>query len=75
MNIPLPKLQPGQSARVIEVRSSDPARLGRLGAYGLVPGSLVCLKQNRPALILCLGETEVAIDDAVGSEIIVQPGT
>jgi len=73
MSIPLPQLRSGQSACVIEVRSSDPARLDRLGAYGLVPGSLVRLTQRRPTFILRLGETEVAIDDAVAGQIMVEP--
>ena len=73
MNISLLQLPVGHSACVVEVRSSDPARLDRLGAYGLVPGSLVSLSQHRPTFILRLGETEMAIDDAVAGQIIVQP--
>ncbi len=71
MTLRLTQLAPGTQARVVEVRASDPARLNRLGAYGLVPGSLVRLQQQRPTLILRVDETEVAIDDAVGSEIFV----
>jgi DtxR family Mn-dependent transcriptional regulator len=73
MSLRLTQLPPGQLARVVEVRSSDPARLNRLGAYGLMPGSVLRLEQRRPTLIFRLGETEVAIDEAVGGQIMVEP--
>jgi Fe2+ transport system protein FeoA len=68
--VPLSLLKPGQSARVVELRSSDPVRLDRLGAYGLVPGSELRLEQCRPTLIFSVGETEIAIDNDVAGEIL-----
>jgi len=70
--VPLHHLKPGQSARVVELRSSDPARLDRLSAFGLAPGSWVQMEQKRPALIFRVGETEISVDQEVASEIIVQ---
>jgi len=70
--VPLHHLKPGQSAQIVELRSSDPARLDRLSAFGLAPGSWVQMKQKRPALIFCVGETEISVDQDVASEIIVQ---
>jgi Fe2+ transport system protein FeoA len=70
--MPLHQLQPGQSARVVELRSTDPARLDRLSAFGLAPGSWVQMEQRRPALIFRVGETEISVDQDVASEIIVQ---
>ncbi len=72
MTVLLSDLKPGQSARVVELRSADPARLDRLGAYGLMPGSLVHLQQLQPTLVLRIGETEIAVDHEVGGEILVQ---
>ncbi len=71
MNVPVSQLRPGESARVVELRSGDPARLDRLGAYGLVPGSRVLMAQVQPAFILRIGETEIAVDLEVAGEIIV----
>lgn len=73
MVIPLHRLKPGQVARIVELRSNDPARLDRLGALGLVPGSRIVLQQVEPALVFRVGETEVSIDLAVADEILVRP--
>ena len=72
--VPLNQLKPGQAARVVALRSGDPARLDRLSAYGLVPGSQVSLEQARPTFIFRIGETEIAIDAEVAGEIWVQAG-
>jgi Fe2+ transport system protein FeoA len=70
--IPLHCLQPGQTARVVELRSKDPARLDRLGAFGLSAGSAITLQQAFPVLVFSVGETEVAVDVEVAGEIWVQ---
>ena len=72
MIVPLHHLQPGQSAQVVELRSTDPARLDRLSAFGVSPGSWVRVEQKRPALIFRVGETEISVDQDVASEIIVR---
>jgi Fe2+ transport system protein FeoA len=75
MTVSLYELKPGQSAQVVELKSNDPARLERLGAFGLVPGSLVYLEQTRPAIIFYIGETEISVDEMVAREIMVlNPG-
>jgi DtxR family Mn-dependent transcriptional regulator len=72
--VPLHRLKPGERAQVVELRSQDPARLDRLGALGLVPGSWVVLQQMHPALVFRVGETEISIDKAVAKEIFVRTG-
>ena len=74
MIVPLHRLKPGQVAQVVELRSADPARLDRLGAFGLAPGSRVCMEQVRPALIFRIDETEISVDRDVASEIMVETG-
>ena len=64
-------LEPGQWAHIIELRSTDLRRLDRLGAYGLVPGSLIRPKQRRPTLILEIGETVLSVDHQVAHDILV----
>jgi Fe2+ transport system protein FeoA len=71
--VPLHTLKPGQEAQVVALRSADAARLDRLGAFGLVPGSTLRLEQLYPTLIIRVGETEVAFDAEVGREIWVSP--
>jgi DtxR family Mn-dependent transcriptional regulator len=73
MTVSLDRIRPGQFAEVVKLQSVDPARVDRLGAYGVVPGSIVQVQQLHPALIFRIGETEVSIDHTVASEILVQP--
>lgn len=70
--VPLHRLKPGQRAEVVELRSQDPARLDRLGALGLVPGSWITLQQMHPALVFRVGETEISVDREVADEIYVR---
>jgi Fe2+ transport system protein FeoA len=67
--IPLRDLPPGQTARVARLGSRDPARLWKLSAYGLVPGSVVRLQQRTPAYVVWIGETQVSLDEEVAREI------
>jgi Fe2+ transport system protein FeoA len=71
--VPLHRLKSGQRAQVVELRSDNHARLARLGALGLMPGSWLVVLQRKPALVLRVGETEISLDDAVAGEIIVRP--
>src|SRR3989338_381887 len=48
------------------------ASLRRLGAMGLVPGRRLRLRQSRPALVVQVGETELALDAHAGREILVR---
>jgi Fe2+ transport system protein FeoA len=74
MTVSLDKLKPGQSASVVALLSTNPARLERLSGYGMVPGSTVHMSQHHPALIVRVGETEISLDSAVAREILVRPG-
>lgn len=71
--VALDRLKPGQRAQVVELRSASAARLDRLGALGLMPGSWVVVQQRKPALVLRVGETELSVDDGVAREIMVRP--
>jgi Fe2+ transport system protein FeoA len=71
--VPLHRLKSGQRAQVVELKSENPARLARLGALGLMPGSWIVVLQRKPALVLRVSETEISLDDAVAGEIMVRP--
>lgn len=70
----LSALAPGQSAMVIALRFEDAALLDRLCAYGLAPGSEICLEQTQPAFILKIGETVISIDRRIAEGIVVEAG-
>lgn len=65
-------LQPGDIAQITAIDTQNPARLDKLAALGLVPGSLIRLQQRRPAFVVRVGETQLSLDDAVAREIIVR---
>ncbi len=70
--IPLHRLAPGKRAQVVELASGSAARLDRLGALGLMPGTWVVVLQRKPALVLRVGETELSVDRSVAEEILVR---
>jgi Fe2+ transport system protein FeoA len=66
--IPLTQLSPGVTAVIIDIASGE-ARRDRLASFGLVRGTLVRLLQRRPALVLAVDGTELALDPRIGEEI------
>jgi len=72
ITLPLSALRPGQSAKVVNLRSTDQGRLVKLSTLGLAPGSVVRLQQRSPAFIVWVGETQVSLDGDVAKEILVQ---
>ena len=59
----------------VEVTSVPPqgSRRNTLAVFGLVPETHVTLLQKRPACVIKVGETELALDPEIASEIIVRP--
>ena len=46
--------------------------MDRLAAFGVVPGSEIRLRQKAPSYVLELGETTIALDPEIASEIYVK---
>lgn len=69
---PLEQLATGQSARIVYIVPRDPTRLVRLSSLGLVPGAIVRLEQKRPAVVVGVGETTLAVDREIAGEIYVK---
>lgn len=63
----------GASVRVarLEAGGDDRDRLSKLAAFGIVEGSEVKVRQRRPALIVEVGETTLALDDEVARAVLV----
>jgi Fe2+ transport system protein FeoA len=61
----LEHLRRGESARVLKVSAADVPMLMKLSQLGLVPGAEVRMEQSRPAAIVRVGETTVALQRAV----------
>ncbi len=64
-------LAPGERARVARLLGS-PQRCNRLAVFGLVPGAEIRCLQRRPAFVLRVGETELALDPEIARLIVVE---
>lgn len=62
----------GERGRIIFISSNSPVRLDKLGTLGIVPGSTVRVHQKRPAFVLQIGETTLALDPEIIKEIYVK---
>lgn len=70
--VPLGRLAVGEGATVAFIHSARRAYLQRLGTLGVVPGRSLHVRQTKPALVIRLGETELALDHEAGREILVR---
>jgi DtxR family transcriptional regulator, Mn-dependent transcriptional regulator len=70
--VPLTELNPGEESRIVFIAPKSHGRLDRLGALGIVAGSVIRLHQKRPAIVLQIAETNVALDPEIAAEIYVK---
>ncbi len=68
----LPHFPIGQTGRIVFIAPRFHERMDKLAALGVVPGSEVRLHQRAPAYVLEIGETTVAIDPEIASEIFLK---
>ncbi len=69
---PLANLGIGRDARIVYIVPKDPERLVKLSNLGLFPGAVVRLQQMRPATIIAIGESTLALDRDIAGEIYVK---
>lgn len=70
--MPLNELNPGEKGRITFISSHDKRRLQRLSSLGIVPDGDVTLNQKLPTVVIQVGETEIALDKDIVSEIYVK---
>lgn len=71
--VPLSHVLPGGEVQIVALREMAGPRASRLAAFGLVPGSRVEVLQRRPAPVLRVGETEIALSLDILEHIEVAP--
>jgi DtxR family Mn-dependent transcriptional regulator len=69
---PLRDLDPGEAGRIVFLLPGSPSRMSRLGNLGLLPGSRVRLVQKAPSYVIEIGETTLALEEAIAGEIFVK---
>ncbi len=62
----------GRDARIVYIAPKEATRLVRLSHLGIVPGAIVQLQQIRPAAVIRVGETTLAVEPEVAGEIYVR---
>lgn len=70
--VPLAHLRPGASARIVFISPRNGPSLDRLSAFGVIPGAVLKLHQRHPALVVQIGQTEIAIDPEIAAGIFVR---
>ncbi len=69
---PLDRLTVGSTGRIVYIVPRDPELLTRLSSLGLLPSVTVRLQQTLPATVIQLGETTLALDPSIASQIYVK---
>jgi DtxR family Mn-dependent transcriptional regulator len=68
----LKELEVGTHGRIVFIVPTENSRLDRLASMGIVPGSIIKLKQKRPSIVLEIDETTLAVDTLIAEEIYVK---
>ena len=71
--MPLPELSEGEHGELVCLNCEHASRRNSLAVFGLVPGTRIQLQQKRPAVVVRVGETELALDVAIARELLVKP--
>jgi Fe2+ transport system protein FeoA len=69
---PLSALGLGETGTIARVAAADPGRLVKLSSLGLMAGAEVTLLQRRPAVLVRIAETQVALDPDVAADIWIE---
>ncbi len=70
--IPLSNARSKGRYLIVRIASESPVLLGRLTGLGIFPGTEIFMSQKVPALVIRAGETDVALEREVATEILVR---
>ncbi len=62
----------GATASIAFIAPKTLARLEKLAAFGIVPGSEIRLVARKPSCVIACGATSIALEDDIGREIYVR---
>jgi len=71
--VPLPEMGIGERGRLVFMAPEAKSSLDRVATLGLIPGSIVRLRQRYPSVVLEVDETMVALDHQVAGSLFVRP--
>ena len=67
--LPLSEVEIGIYAKIVYILPSIELRLNKLTNLGVIPGSIIYIKQKSPAFVISVEESTIAIDSEVAKEI------
>ncbi len=70
--MPLKDLEVGSQGRIVFIIPTKNLRLERLASLGIIPGSILKLKQKIPSFVLEIDETTLALDSEITKSIYVK---
>lgn len=73
--IPLTEARLASRYRIVFITPKSGLRLDRLAVLGILPGSEIRIHQKKPAYVLRIGETDVALDHEIVRDIYVKEAT
>jgi DtxR family Mn-dependent transcriptional regulator len=68
---PLSEMEAGQGGRIIYIHTHGESSIRKLMAMGVLPGFDVSLIQRYPSYVFRVGQTQIAVDADIASEIFV----
>lgn len=71
--VSIAELRPGQGGRVVRLDPTEPARMAKLLALGILPGARVLLRRRFPCFLVQVGNSQFALDTAVARSVRVRP--
>ncbi len=71
--VTLDTLPKGVRARIVEVRANSAHERSKLMALGLTPHTAITVNQRFPSIVVEIGFTQIALDMASASAVLVQP--
>lgn len=70
--VALNELNPGEQGRVAYIITTQHLHLQKLYSLGMSPETEITLQQISPSYIIKVGETEIAVDKEVASQIYIR---
>jgi DtxR family Mn-dependent transcriptional regulator len=70
--VKLSDLRSGEKGKIVFMSSGNKKRLEKLAPYGIIPGGVITLHQRRPSFVVQVGQTEIALDSEIVSDIYVR---
>ncbi len=67
--IRLSDMEVGKTSKVVLINTDDKIRMNKLLSLGIVPGVPITLMQKRPAIVVEVNQTQIALEKSVGDGI------